>query len=408
MTMFLNTLRLALRSTLANKMRSFLTMLGIIIGVMSVVMLVSIGQSTTSSITSSISSMGSDLITISITDEDYALTLDDFAALEDYDSIYGVAPYLSVSATARYESSYYSVTALGVTADYMDVADMSLQAGREILPSDVEWRTSVAVIGTEVAEELFASYDVIGKTITMSNKTFEIVGLLSQSGSDATGSLDSRVLIPMSTAQRISDSTDITSCYVRAASTEEVETAQAVAEYYLYSLIGDEDVYEVYNMSELLDTLDDVMSTLSLMLGGISAISLLVGGIGIMNIMLVSVAERTREIGIRKAIGARRANILLQFLIEACVLSLIGGLIGLGLSALGLKLYSAIADMTIQLEWRAALAALAFCMLIGVGFGSYPAAKASNMTPIDALQRRWARGCQESKAIGAAQSAPPR
>jgi putative ABC transport system permease protein len=140
-------------------------------------------------------------------------------------------------------------------------------------------------------------------------------------------------------------------------------------------------------MSELLDTLDDVMSTLSLMLGGIAAISLLVGGIGIMNIMLVSVAERTREIGIRKAIGARRSHIMMQFLIEACVLSILGGLLGLGLSALGLQIFAMVADMTIAMEWRAAIAALVFCIVIGMVFGSYPAAKASKMTPIDALQR---------------------
>ena len=155
----------------------------------------------------------------------------------------------------------------------------------------------------------------------------------------------------------------------------------------MLQLTGDEDSYTVYNMSELLDTMDDVMNTLSLMLGGIAAISLLVGGIGIMNIMLVSVAERTREIGIRKAIGARRSHIMMQFLIEACVLSILGGLIGLGLSAIGLRIFASIADMTISIEWRAAAAALVFCVIIGVAFGSYPAAKASKMTPIEALQR---------------------
>ena len=374
-----------MRSVLSNKMRSFLTMLGIIIGCMSVIMLVSIGQSTTTSISSSIASMGSDLITITISDDDYALTEAEFEALSDYDSIERVAPYLTISTTARFDSSYTSVSALGVTADFLDVSGAELQAGRNIVPSDIEWRTPVAVVGTVVAEELFESYDVIGERITMSNKTFEIVGLLAETGSDST---DARVLIPMSMAQRIGDATDITTCYVKAASTDDVEMAQAVAEAYLYSMTGDEDVYDVYNQSELLDTLDDVMSTLSLMLGGISAISLVVGGIGIMNIMLVSVAERTREIGIRKAIGARRLNIMSQFLVEACVLSLLGGLIGLGLSALGLKVFSIIADMAISMEWRAAIAALLFCMVIGVGFGSYPAAKASKMTPIDALQRR--------------------
>ncbi len=387
MTMFLNSLRLAIRSTLANKMRSFLTMLGIIIGVISVVVLVSIAQSTTSSITTAISSMGSELLTVTVTDEDISLSADDYLGLEEYDSIESVAPYLTISGTARSGSNYTGVSALGVTEDYMRTADLDLQAGRAIVRSDLEWRTGVAVIGTEVAGELFESYDVIGKTFTMSSRTFTIVGLLAESGSDLTGSLDSRVLIPLTTAARAADSTAITTCYVKAASADDVALAQALTEYHMLELTRDEDAYDVYNMSELLDTLDDVMSTLALMLGGIAAISLLVGGIGIMNIMLVSVAERTREIGIRKAIGARRSHILMQFLIEACVLSILGGLIGLGLSALGLKAFSLLADMTVSMDWRAAVSALVFCVVIGVLFGSYPAAKASKLTPIDALQR---------------------
>ncbi len=387
MTMFFNSLRLAIRSTLANKMRSFLTMLGIIIGVMSVIVLVSIAQSTTNSISSAIASMGSDLLTVTITDEDVTLSADDYMALEGYDSIAGVAPYLTVSSTARYGSNYTTVSAIGVTEEYMDVAGLELESGRALVASDMDWRTNVAVIGTEVAGELYESYDVLGKTFTMSGKTFTIVGLLAESGSDSTGSLDSRILIPLTVAERVADSTAITTCYVKAISADDVDMAQALTEYQMLLLTRDEDTYEVYNMSELLDTLDDVMSTLSLMLGGIAAISLLVGGIGIMNIMLVSVAERTREIGIRKAIGARRSHIMMQFLIEACVLSILGGLLGLGLSALGLQIFAMATDMTIAMEWRAAIAALVFCMVIGVVFGSYPAAKASKMTPIDALQR---------------------
>lgn len=388
MTMFLNTLRLAIRSTLANKMRSFLTMLGIIIGVMSVVMLVSLGQSTTSTITSAISEMGTDLITAMVTDEDVSLTADDFMVLDQYEAIAAVSPYLTVSSTARAGSNYLSVSALGVTDNYMSVSNLAVQAGRGIVASDIEWRTDVAVIGIDIAGELFESYDVIGKTFQMSSHTFTIVGLLEESGSTLAGSLDSRVLLPLTTAQRVSDSTAITTCYIKARSAEDVELAQALTEYRLYSLTGDEDSYSVYNMSELLDTLDDVMSTLSLMLGGISAISLLVGGIGIMNIMLVSVAERTREIGIRKAIGARRLHILMQFLIEACVLSLTGGAIGLGISALGLKLFAVLSGYGITMYGPAAAYAMLFCIAIGVLFGSYPAAKASKLTPIDALQRR--------------------
>ena len=383
MTMFLSSLRLAVRSTLANKMRSFLTMLGIIIGVMSVVVLVSIVQSTTNSVSSAIASMGSDLITISVTDEDVVLNADDYMTLENNSAISGVAPYLTVSSTARSGSNYTSVSAIGVTGEYMEVAGRDLESGRGIVASDLDWRTYTAVIGTEVAGELYEDYNVIGKTFTMSGHTFTIVGLLTESGSNT----DSQILIPLTTAERISDSTSISSCYVQASSTSNVTLAQALTEQQMLSLTGDEDSYDVYNMSEILDTMDDVMSTLSLMLGGIAAISLLVGGIGIMNIMLVSVAERTREIGIRKAIGARRSHIMMQFLIEACVLSILGGLIGLGLSALGLQIYGLIADTTISMEWVAAMGSLLFCVIIGVAFGSYPAAKASKMTPIDALQR---------------------
>lgn len=386
--MFFNTLKLAVRSTLANKMRSFLTMLGIIIGVVSVVMLMSIAESTTSSITDAISSMGSDLLTVMVTDDDVKLKSDDYMELTQYDAIKGVAPYLAVNGTARSGSEYVSATGIGVTAEYQEIADLALQAGRGIQPTDLEWRTNVAVIGTEIAEELFESYDVIGKTFQMSNRTFTVVGLLEESGTDFTGSLDARVLIPLTTAQRISDSASVSTCYVQAASSNDIALAQSMTEAFLYAKTGDEDAYSVLNMSALLDTLDSVMSKVSLMLGGIAAISLLVGGIGIMNIMLVSVAERTREIGIRKAIGARRADIMSQFLIEACTLSILGGLIGLGVSALGLRAFGLIANLNVRLEWSAAVGALLFCVLIGVIFGSYPASKASRMTPIDALQRR--------------------
>ncbi len=388
MTMLCNTLRLAMRAILANKMRSFLTMLGIIIGVTSMVMLVSIGQGATGSVTDAIASMGSNLLTVSVTDEDVALSREDYEALEAYDAIEGVAPYIATSGVMRAGSNYTNVSVYGVTESFLEVAGLAVQAGRGIAPSDLTWRTGVAVIGVDVAGELFESYDVIGKTVTMDGRTFTIVGLLEESGSDLTGSLDTRVLIPLTTGQRLADSSAINACYVEAASGTEVALAQTLTELHLLELTHDEDAYDVYDMSSLLDTLDDVMSTLSLMLGGIAAIALLVGGIGIMNIMLVSVAERTREIGVRKAIGARRIHILLQFLIEACALSLLGCLFGIALSALGLAVFSAVADMTIRIEWRAAVAAVAFSALIGVVFGSYPAAKASRMTPIDALQRR--------------------
>ena len=248
--MFLNTLRLALRATLANKMRSFLTMLGIIIGVMSVVMLVSIAQSATTSISTAISSMGSDILTVSVTNEDVSVSMDQLMKLEEFDSISAVAPYITLNTAARHESSYQMVSAYGVTEKYMDVQNMTVQAGRGIIPSDIEWKTSVCVIGTEVAGNLFGTYDVIGKTVTMSNKKLTIVGLLSESGSNGVSSLDSRVLIPITTAMRMSDTTSISSAYVQVSSLEEMDYAKVLAEYYLYTLTGDEDAYSVYNMTD--------------------------------------------------------------------------------------------------------------------------------------------------------------
>ncbi|MDO4492647.1 MAG: ABC transporter permease [Clostridia bacterium] len=388
MMMFFNSVRLAMRSVTKNKMRSFLTMLGIIIGVMSVVMLMSIAQSATGSITGAIASMGAELLTVSITEEDIALTEDDLSPLKEHESVSGVAPYLTVSGTVRSGSSYLNVSATGVTDTYLDVADLKLQSGRSVVPSDLEWNTKVAVIGTEIAGTLYQSYDVIGKTFTMSNTIFTVVGLLTESGSDSGGSLDSRVLIPLTTAQHISDNTDITTFYVKAVSADAVAEVKTYTEQLMYSLTGDEDAYSVYDQSQLQSTLDSVTGTMSLLYGGIAAISLLVGGIGIMNIMLVSVAERTREIGIRKAIGAKRKHIMMQFLTEACVLSVIGCLIGLGLSVVGLRVYSLIAKTETEIYSIAATASLAFCSVIGIAFGGYPAAKAAAMTPIDALQRR--------------------
>ena len=383
MTMFLNSLRLAVRSTLANKMRSFLTMLGIIIGVMSVVVLVSIAQSTTSSISSAIASMGSDLLTVSVTDEDVELDADDYLSLEDYDSISGVAPYLTISSTARSGSTYTSVSAIGVTSEYMDIAGLDLESGRAIVASDLEWRTYTAVIGSEVAGSLFESFDVLGNTFTMSGHTFTIIGLLT----DTDSSTDSEILIPLTTAQRISDSTAISTAYVEAASTNDVDMAQALTEYQMLLLTGDEDYYTVYNMSELLSTMDDVMSTLSLMLGGIAAISLLVGGIGIMNIMLVSVAERTREIGIRKAIGAPRRSIIAQFLIEAAMICLMGGTVGILIGVVGtLILGKLLLQLIIFPSATITIGAFIFSVVLGIIFGLYPAIKASGLQPVVALR----------------------
>lgn len=382
----LRTIRIAFRAIVSNKMRSFLTMLGIIIGVMSVVILVSIGQGARSSITDSIASMGTNLLTANITDEDVSVSEEDLSALADYGSIVAIAPVVTSSQTVKGEGSTHSTSVVGVTETYGEVQQLSVQSGRMMLSSDLIWRTPVCIVGTDVATEVFDTWDVIGKELVIGDRTFTIVGLLEETGSTTFGSGDDRVLIPLTTAQRLTGQTGITQFYAAATSESEVARAENLIDAFLLSHTRDEDAYTVYNQSEMLETMDDVTDTLSLMLAGIAAISLLVGGIGIMNIMLVSVAERTREIGIRKAVGAKRRHILGQFLVEACALSIVGGLIGILLSVLGIEIFNLIGGMSIRVSYGIAMAAIGFCAVIGITFGGYPAAKASKLLPIEALR----------------------
>lgn len=378
-------IKLSLKSIYNNKLRSLLTMLGIIIGVMAVVILVSITQGAASGITNSISDMGSDKITAQIIDKEISLALEELEDLSENRLIDTVAPVISSNQTAKKNSESGSYSVIGVTESYFDVQEAVIQRGRLIKQSDIEWDTNVAVIGTDVAADLFGTWDAAGGTITINDKLYKVVGVLEEQGSSLVGSDNSSILIPITTAGKITGSNTISSFYVKSSGADTVERAVNYIESYLYSLTKDEDAYSVNNQSEVLDAMDDVNSTMSLLLGGIAAISLVVGGIGIMNIMLVSVTERTREIGIRKAIGAKRRHILTQFLCEACILSVLGGLIGLGLSVLIVSGYNFLTDSAADINRAIAFAAIAFCAVIGVGFGSYPAAKASKLQPIDAL-----------------------
>lgn len=377
-------IKLSLKAIVNHKMRSLLTMLGIIIGVMAVVILVSITQSAATGITSSISDMGSQQITATLTGEDVSITAESVESLAG-GAISGVAPMITASETVRHNSESGSYSVVGVTESYFQVQDVAVQSGRLIVRSDLEWNTYVAVIGTEVAADLFGTWDAVGGTITLGDRNYKVVGVLEEQGSSLVGSEDSRVLIPYSTAQRLTGQKGVSTFYVQAASASLVDRAINTVESFLLQATRDEEAYTVSNQSEVLDTMDDVTNTMSLLLAGIAAISLLVGGIGIMNIMLVSVTERTREIGIRKAVGAKRKHILLQFLCESCILSVLGGAIGLALSWGVVAVYNLAAGSSASLNWGIAGTALLFCGVIGILFGSYPAAKASRLQPIDAL-----------------------
>ena len=378
-------LMLSLKAIINNKMRSFLTMLGIIIGVMAVVILVSITQGATTGITDSISSMGSQQISASITDEDASVSAEQVEELTAYSSVSAVAPVITESKTVKKNSNKGNYSIVGVTPSYFSVLDLDIQCGRKIVDSDDEWNTKVCVIGTDVATDLFGTWDAVDGTIIIGDSVYKVVGVLEEQGSSMAGSDDKKILIPYTTASKMTGQKSVSSFYVKAADEDSVDTAISLVKSFLLQITRDEDAYEVRNQSDVLDTMSEVKNTMSLLLAGIAAISLLVGGIGIMNIMLVSVSERTREIGIRKAVGAKRIHIMTQFLCEACILSVVGGVIGLLISFGAVELYKLIASANVSMNWGVGFAAIAFCAIIGVLFGGYPAAKASRLQPIDAL-----------------------
>ena len=398
------TISMAFKAISGNKIRSFLTMLGVIIGVMSVIVLMAIGQGTTASVTESIASMGTNLLTVTIQTRRVGgmdsknpwamtssskgtviLTMDDVLSLEDDASIECVSPVVTGSLTVKAGSTNTTASVTGVLPAYAQIINQGVQEGRYIIDADVDNRSAVCVIGADLAEELYGTTSVVGNTLHIDGRAFRIVGVLESRGTSMGGSSDESVVLPFTLAQRMLDSTTISSIYVSAIDSASVDDAQTVVESFLYKKYQNESSYSVMNQTQMLETANETASTLALMLGGIAGISLLVGGIGIMNIMLVSVTERTREIGIRKAIGARRRDILLQFLIESVAISGLGGLIGLISGYALMHVLENALGMTLSMSAGVAYLAIGFSMTIGVVFGLYPANKASKLRPIEAL-----------------------
>ena len=391
--MIYQSFKMAVKALAGHKMRSFLTILGVVIGVVAIVVLVSIGQGANSSVVESIEGMGTNLITANINARRMnPIDLDSLNELAQNEAISYVAPIASVSGTVKAGTTTYDDGVVqGTTPGYESIRNWTVAEGRFLQQPDIDNRSFVAVIGSEAATEMYGTTHAVGETFSLNGYTITVVGVLEAVGSSASGSNDNQILIPFTLAQRLSNQTSISSFYVSAASSSQVEQAQAAVESYLekafenYNTRSFGTQYSVFNQTEMLSTLNETTNTLTLMLGGIAAISLLVGGIGIMNIMLVSVSERTREIGIRKAIGAARGNILTQFLIESLVVSLMGGLLGLAISVAAVKALAPVLQMTLTIPVNVAWMAIAFSVFIGVVFGMYPANKASKLRPIEAL-----------------------
>ena len=386
---------MALKSISGNKLRAFLTMLGIIIGVMALVVLVSLVNGATSSVTDAVDSLGTDLLTVTISDDKGdPIKLDTLQEWALVDGIGDIAPAETTSVTIKYDSTSDSATVYGTTASYYDVGALELLLGRFIKTTDVDNNNYICVVSQSVAEDLVGYLDCLGEEISLDGMKFTIVGVLSDDDDSLTSLLTSgtmAVYIPYTTLLRISDSlsSDITTFYVSAEADSDTDTAEAaITTLLLERFEEDTDAFTVSTTDILEEAMSSITSVLTILLGGIAAISLLVGGIGIMNIMLVSVTERTREIGIRKSIGASRGVILRQFLMEAVVLCMLGCLIGIFLSWVILKLASVVVSslsLSFDMNGTVVLIAVVFCFLIGVIFGLYPANKAAKMKPIDAL-----------------------
>ncbi|MBR5182273.1 MAG: ABC transporter permease [Clostridiales bacterium] len=389
--------KMALKSISGNKMRSFLTMLGIIIGVMALVILVSLVNGTTSSVTDTINSLGSNMVGVTVSN-DYGnpVRKEDLDEWVKRPNIGYAAPIANGSMTGKYNTTSKTVTVYGTTEQYFTIKKSELSIGRFLKASDYENHTNVCVVSSELAEKLVGYTSCLNEEITLNGSKFKIVGVLKEN-KDASalatimGNGTLEAYIPYSSHVRLSTDTSnyITTFYLSAAdgfTTDSVKTT--INQIMLERLNYDEDAFTVNSTDTLEDAMGNITAILSILLGGIAGISLVVGGIGIMNIMLVTVTERTREIGIRKAIGASRGAILRQFLIEAVVLCMIGCAIGIFLSWSFLRLVSVVVsslDLSFSMNGTVVVVAVTFCFLIGVIFGLYPANKAAKMKPIDAL-----------------------
>ena len=407
--MIFQSMKMAWHAVASNKLRSFLTMLGIIIGVVALIVLVSIANGATSSVTDQISGMGSSYLTVTISDDkENPLRLKELSDFTGPDEVDEVAPVSWTSVTAKTGNSSGTMTLTGTTGSYADIQGLELYGGRFLKQTDIDNNSYVVVITRDTATELLGRADAVGESIKLNGKSFLVIGVLddsssltqgtaSISGSDDSASDSSESssvqlegYIPFSTMTRIADNVlDVTMFYASGTDEESLDTAKnALTELLLERFGQDEDAFSIVDQSEIMEAMSNVTNTMSLMIGGIAAISLLVGGIGIMNIMLVSVTERTREIGIRKAIGAGRGTIMLQFLIEALLVSLMGCLAGIGISWLILKIAAVVMNnsMSFTMDMKVVWLSVAFSVLIGVLFGLYPANKAASKKPIDALR----------------------
>lgn len=395
---FSQSFRLAIKSLMTSKMRSLLTMLGIIIGVGAVIIITSLGNGMRNYMNDQFEQLGSNLVQAQVMGRGSSRSVDAgdmYELVEKYPQyLSGVTPYMTPSAVVRRGTDEFSRTSIyGVGETFYNtdrnntMTGMSVEEGRFLTYIDVDRVQRVCVIGSYLADKALAG-DALGKTITLSGYPFTVVGVLEQNADGAEGSGDDVIYIPYTMAERLGASSYMTLYMFTSTDRSTAAAAKGIVENRLYKTFQDSDYYFVFTSAEMMDAMDSMVSLLMAILTLIAAISLLVGGIGIMNIMLVSVTERTREIGIRKAIGAGKGTIMLQFLIEALMISLMGCAVGIFLSWVALQIISGVGgeDMNYSLRLGVVWISIAFSMGIGIIFGIYPANKAAKKQPIEALR----------------------
>ncbi|WP_027094351.1 ABC transporter permease [Cohnella thermotolerans] len=381
-------IKMAWFSVRSQPMRTLLTVLGIMIGVASVTIMVAIGNGTAEQVKSQMQGLGTNMLTANVIGRGAvtSIKLDDVKDLVDIDGVAAYAPDITGSVTAKYGTNTYTASVEATTAAFADVREYKVEQGRFIMDIDGTFKQKVAVIGSEIVSELKMT-NPIGSKIVLNGTPYKIVGVLASKGSSSAGSNDNKVIVPIQTARVVLKTDAIRTIYVQVADSKQVDRVQAMLEAKLQSFFrNDENSYTVFNQQDLLDTITSVSTSMSTMLTYVAGISLLVGGIGIMNMMLVSVTERTREIGIRKSLGAKQRDILFQFLVEASMIGGLGGLIGVIVGASGSSFAGKLMNSPAAPSVDIMVLALLFSMGVGVLFGFIPARRASKLNPVEALR----------------------